>query len=527
VFSTLPLANGVVPTTSDTGSLSAELQTSLGRLTAFGRFTQRENVDSTFTSSTFTQRDGSAQMFLNLSRMTQLFGVATVTDNRVATGQHDTYLQVSAGGQQQLFRGGPWVRLEGSSSRSHDLTSRFMTPRTAVSLGLNGQIAPHTTLGLNVYADRAPVGFPGDPQAWLTRSTVRVVHTIPTGSVRVANSTTSTARAARGTGSVTGHVFADWNANGQLDPGEDALAGIPIALGAISHVTTGRDGQFSFLNVPAGAQLVRLDLNALPVDFDAPAETDKTIELSRGDSRRVSFGLLPLGGIRGRVYEDANRNGVLDAGEPPLDNAVVVLDGGQRSELARKGQFRFDAVRAGDHRLELLKESLPEGAAIVGEPERRLSIARDAPQFETLYLVTIDKRPEVRKVFPPRGGGGGAAPATASSRATPGGASRSGMKAPASTRPPQAVRNADLGPRTSSLDTFTVQVAALTDAANAREIVTALKGVGFDAYLVEPGAGDSLYRIRVGTFPSRAGAQRTVSRLETHLGLKLWVTKKR
>src|SRR6185503_11541072 len=139
--------------------------------------------------------------------------------------------------------------------------------------GLNGHIANHTTIGVNMYLDRAPVGFPGDPQGWLARSTVRIVHTIPTGSVRVANAAGSSARAARGSGTVMGTVFADWNANGQPDPGEDALAGIPIALGTLSHVTSGRDGQFSFLNVPSGAQVVHLDMNALPVDFDAPAAT--------------------------------------------------------------------------------------------------------------------------------------------------------------------------------------------------------------------------------------------------------------
>ena len=521
-FNSLPVINGVVPTTSDTGSLSAELQSSFGRITAFGRFTQRENVDSTVSSATYTQRDGAAQLFVNLSRQTQLFGVATVTDNQVATGEHSTYLTISAGAQQQLFQSGPWVRVEGSTSRNHDLTSGLVVPRSAVSVGLNGQIAPHTTLGLNIYADRAPVGFPGDPQAWLTRSTVRLVHAIPTGSVRVANSATPNVRSSRGTGSVTGSVFADWNANGHFDTGEEVLGGIPVALGTISHVTTGRDGQFSFLNVPAGAQLVRLDLNALPVDFDAPATTDITIEIARGESRRLSFGLLPLGGIHGRVYEDANRNGVLDAGEPPVDGAVVVLDGGLRSELARKGQFRFDAVRAGDHRLELLKESLPEGAAIVGETERRLSIARETPQFETLYLVTIDKRPEIRRVFPPRGGGGGAALAPSSRtspRAAPPNAGRGAMASPTGPRP------SDVGRRTS--DPFTVQVAALTEAPNAREVVDELKALGFDAYLVEPGEAGGLYRVRVGTFTTRASAQRTVTRLESHLGLKLWVTKKR
>jgi hypothetical protein len=510
----LPIA--FTASTSDTGSRTAELQTSIGRLTAFGRYSRRENVDSTFTSATYTQDDTAAQFYLNLSRRTQLFGMASRTTNRPSTGAPTTYLQVSAGGQQQLSQG-LWMRLEGSTSRNEDLATGIFVPRAAVSVGLNGQLSRNTMIGFNTYVDRAPAGFPGDPQAWLARSTVRVVHSIPTGSVRVSSASGSAARAARGSGTVSGSVFADWNANGLPDAGEEVLEGIPIVLGTVSHVTTGHDGQFSFLNVPAGVQLVRLDLHALPVDFDAPAATDITLELSRGESRRVAFGLLPLGGIRGRVFEDNNRNGTLDAGEPPIDGAVLVLDGGQRSELARKGQFRFEAVRAGDHRLQLLKESLPEGATIVGEAERPLSIAKATPTFETTYLVTIEKRPELRKVFPPKGGGGGATPSAGPrTRTAPQTARASGL----------APRSSNFAGRASAAD-FTIQVAALTAADAARDVAADLKRDGFDAYIVEPGANaDGLYRVRVGTYLTRAAAQRVVTRLESQLGLKLWVTRK-
>ena len=137
---------------------------------------------------------------------------------------------------------------------------------------------------------------------------------------------------------------------------------------------TSGDLTAAFVNVPSGAQQVRLDLNALPVDFDAPAGTDVALEISRGETRHVTFGLLPLGTIRGQVIEDVNRNGELDAADRPVDNAVVILDGGQRSELVRKGQFRFDAVRAGDHRVELLKDSLPDGSTIVGVSERAAAV---------------------------------------------------------------------------------------------------------------------------------------------------------
>ena len=519
--------------TSDTGSTSAELQTSAGRVTAFGRYTRRESVDSIFTSATYTQHDSAAQLYVNLSRQTQLFGSATLTHNRLLDGSGNSYLQVSAGAQQQLFTPGMWLRLEGTTSRSEDLVTGLLAPREAISVGLNGQIARNTTIGLNVYADRAPAGFTSDAAAWLTRSTLRVVHSIPTGSVRVANTNGVAVRAGRGTGTVSGSVFADWNANGQPDAGEDVLAGIPVALGGIAAVTTGRDGQFSFLNVPSGLQQVRLDLNALPVDFDAPAGTDVSLEISRGETRRVAFGLLPLGGIRGQVFEDANKNGRLDPGDPLLDNAVLVLDGGQRSELARKGQFRFDAVRAGDHRLELLKESLPEGSAVTGGTERPASITRETPQIEFVFLVTVEKRPEIRKVFPSRGGN---VPAAAAAAAT-----RSGAGAPAS-RPasgaapsgaaasPAPRRAAAPLPPPAASGAYTIQVAAVTEAANARALLDELKRVGFDAYLIEPAADapePPFYRVRVGKYASRSSAQLAVSRLERQLGVKLWVTRTR
>jgi cell division septation protein DedD len=76
-----------------------------------------------------------------------------------------------------------------------------------------------------------------------------------------------------------------------------------------------------------------------------------------------------------------------------------------------------------------------------------------------------------------------------------------------------------------SIGAYTIQVAALTDAVNARSIVVYLKGIGFGAYLVEPpdGSTETLHRVRVGRYDSRLAAQRAVSRLEDNLGLKLWV----
>ena len=96
-----PVANSpasLFASTTDTGARTAELQTGLGRLTAFLRYSRRENVDSVFTTATFDQQDTTAQFYVNLSRATQLFGLAMLTDNRLASGGGGSYLQVSLGG---------------------------------------------------------------------------------------------------------------------------------------------------------------------------------------------------------------------------------------------------------------------------------------------------------------------------------------------------------------------------------------------------------------------------------------------
>ena len=140
----------------------------------------------------------------------------------------------------------------------------------------------------------------------------------------------------------------------------------------------------------------------------------------------MAFGLIPLGAIHGRVIRDANGNGKADPNEEPIDGAVVILDGGARSELARKGRYRFDSVRSGAHLVKLLIDSLPEGAQIAGEAEVPAALTREALTAEISFVVSVQKRPEIRKVFPPRGGAGAAATARPGARPSPTASGRPG-----------------------------------------------------------------------------------------------------
>lgn len=72
---------------------------------------------------------------------------------------------------------------------------------------------------------------------------------------------------------------------------------------------------------------------------------------------------------------------------------------------------------------------------------------------------------------------------------------------------------------------YMVQVTALRDRDEARAIANRLQGGGYSAIVVNPpdGAEVGLFRVRVGPFADRAGAEDTRRRLEADEGYTTWV----
>jgi septal ring-binding cell division protein DamX len=237
----------------------------------------------------------------------------------------------------------------------------------------------------------------------------------------------------------------------------------------------------------------------------------------------VAFGLIPLGSIRGRVVRDMNGNGTADNTEPAIEGAVVVLDGGRRSERSKRGQYAFEAVPSGEHTVTLLADSLPDGALIAGEATRSATLGRERMSIEVPFVVSIETRAEIRKVFP------GSMAATLPKAAAP--ARRDGKPAPAVPKAGAAVAKTDEPTARAARPapapgTFALQVAAFNDPIRARQMVAELKDKGLPAYLVEPPAGDpdAPYRVRVGVYASRVDAERAAGSVGRMVGGKVWVT---
>jgi hypothetical protein len=105
--------------------------------------------------------------------------------------------------------------------------------------------------------------------------------------------------------------------------------------------------------------------NAIPIP--GSEQTDRiTVNLGNQDELNNNFGELLAARIGGHVYLDANNNGMLDAGEPPIPGTILALTGTdllgnpvqQSTQTADDGSYLFEGLRAGNY---TITESQPVG----------------------------------------------------------------------------------------------------------------------------------------------------------------------
>ncbi len=164
---------------------------------------------------------------------------------------------------------------------------------------------------------------------------------------------------------LSGVVFSDPNKNGLMDPGEELIPGVTIQVSSGSAVTdtvTDGDGFYRVMIAEAGTcQVIETD----PTDYFSTAAIPGTdgyyidsntlgvviseADLSSGreftgfDFGDVALNDIPALWIEGSVWIDANANGLPDAGESPLEGALVSLSNGPSQVTGADGEFLFFA----------------------------------------------------------------------------------------------------------------------------------------------------------------------------------------
>jgi len=94
------------------------------------------------------------------------------------------------------------------------------------------------------------------------------------------------------------------------------------------------------------------------------------------------------------------------------------------------------------------------------------------------------------------------------------------------TEPPPAAKSAAMAKAVApSAGNFTIQVGAFKDKASADSVVSRLKGKGFAAYAVSPGAAEGLFNVRVGSYVDRVDAEQVQVRLRDEEKFKPFIVK--
>lgn len=384
---------------SDTGVVTADWNLRAGRASGNVRYERRSDVDAGPEGSGLTQHDATAQVFYAFSGGGQIFGQGLFSQRIDRSGEGQTLWQ--AGGGSQVPLGRVFVRFEGTVGRTRDWFTRRITRRESLSTAVSGRIADDTYLSLDVYVDHTPFDSTVPTSPWVARTMLRLTRSFAFGASRTLRPDGTPSY--RGpTGRVTGIVFADWNGDGVADLDEEPVPGVRVMVGLAGSATGGRDGRFTVDSVPTGDQVVSLDLSTVPATYDPPEARRQVVPVASKGTNQVLFGLVPLGSIQGVVYLDVDGDNELTPPDTPITGAVLVLDDGARTEVTRDGRFWIDNVRIGTHSVNLIVASLEEGSQLSGPASVDVALTRDEPTRQLVFLVKIEKRAEIRKVFAPK-----------------------------------------------------------------------------------------------------------------------------
>ena len=217
--------------------------------------------------------------------------------------------------------------------------------------------------------------------------------------------------------SIGDRLWLDENGNGVQDAGEDGLAGVTVGLYdstgtvLITATTTDSQGRYVFSGLPAGDFVVRVDSSTLPAglaanptyDLDSgttgpDGQTAITVAAGVHDdtadfgfnwvspTSSVNPGPGATGAIGDRIWNDANGNGVQDAGEAGIagvavrlltdDNGDGVYGGAGDNAAATattnaSGHYIFDGVAPGSYQVQVDTTTLPTGFSTTpsGDPD--------------------------------------------------------------------------------------------------------------------------------------------------------------
>ena len=201
------------------------------------------------------------------------------------------------------------------------------------------------------------------------------------------------------TGSLGDSVWYDFDADGVQDVGEVGLPGVEVTLrgdidldGSPDTRTTMTDGngRYLFDLLPSGSYTITINPATLPGGMAATYDIDGTTSIDQAtctlavgeDTSVVDFGYTGTGSVGDTVWNDRNRNGVHNPGEPGIGGVSVSIgidlngDGAPDFTVTTvtdaNGQYLFDHLPAGSHTIRIDPVTLPSAIRPTFDPDGTL-----------------------------------------------------------------------------------------------------------------------------------------------------------
>nr|BAL59540.1 hypothetical protein HGMM_OP4C176 [Candidatus Acetothermum autotrophicum] len=182
-------------------------------------------------------------------------------------------------------------------------------------------------------------------------------------------------------GRVEGYLFADANNNGRRDPGEP---GVTDALLRLDNQLARTDAQGYFRFPPVDPGSYKVEIARAPLGLVPTVPMPLPVTVVVGQVIALEIPMRSVGIIRGRIFDDKNRNGQADPDEPGLANVRVFAVGAQTIEARSdaNGQYVLQ-VPPGSYTVTLDRATLPKRY----EPTTPLSAT---VTVQTGQTITID-----------------------------------------------------------------------------------------------------------------------------------------
>jgi len=183
---------------------------------------------------------------------------------------------------------------------------------------------------------------------------------------------------------VAGYVYLDENNNGVFDNGEEKLPDIEMRLDNMI-AKSDEEGLYRFNPLFADVYQLNFNYRNLYADY-TPVTKEKFIRVKENENIFMNFGLTLNGSISGKLFLDKNNNGVQDNNDEALSWIGVTLDGVKYDYTDERGEFYFENVTLGAHKIEIIKESIPSSLEVAESLSKNLFITKEELDIRNLDI---------------------------------------------------------------------------------------------------------------------------------------------